>query len=230
MADEKKEKKDNKKDDKEVAEKKSGPDVIGPAVIVSVILLMALAARLKQREAAGGRPFTLSTAVDYIPDWVKDAGRELALSYVILANVVSLFCLIGLVYALIKMLEVEKRWHASLYPQASDLQTEPQKNTRWEQVMFHIASSNPSDWRLAILEADIILDELLDQLGYTGDTIGDKLKKVAKGDFETLDNAWEAHKIRNAIAHEGHDFQLSQLEAQRIIAMYQSVFQEFDYI
>jgi hypothetical protein len=96
--------------------------------------------------------------------------------------------------------------------------------------MVHIGSDNPSDWRLAILEADIILDELLSELGYTGDTIGDKLKKAHRGDFKSLDHAWEAHRIRNAIAHEGQDFVLTQREARRILDLYEMVFREFDYI
>jgi hypothetical protein len=53
---------------------------------------------------------------------------------------------------------------------------------------------------------------------------------VAKGDFKTLDAAWEAHKIRNAIAHEGSDFVLSQRESKRVIGLYEMVFNEFNYV
>ena len=96
--------------------------------------------------------------------------------------------------------------------------------------MEHLNSPNPGDWRLCILEADIMLSEMLNKLNYKGDTIGDKLKTAAKGDFQTLDFAWEAHKIRNAIAHEGADFSLPQLEAKRVINLYKAVFEEFYYI
>ncbi len=101
---------------------------------------------------------------------------------------------------------------------------------RWETVKTHIESSNPNDWRQSILEADIILDELLTKIGYKGDSIGDKLKRVERGDFATLNDAWEGHKVRNQVAHGGSTFSLNHHEAKRAIEHYRRVFEEFYYI
>lgn len=101
---------------------------------------------------------------------------------------------------------------------------------RWKQVMRLINSNNPTDWRLAILEADIMLGDVLTKQGFQGDTIGDQLKGVSKGDFLTLDQAWEAHKIRNQIAHGGSDFQMNEREAKRVVDLYKTVFSEFYHI
>ena len=103
-------------------------------------------------------------------------------------------------------------------------------NPQWQRVLVHVNSQNESDWRLSILEADIMLGDLLDKLSLPGDTIGDKLKVVEKSDFTTVDNAWEAHKIRNRIAHDGVSFQLSGHEARRVIGLYQQIFEEFGII
>jgi hypothetical protein len=100
-------------------------------------------------------------------------------------------------------------------------------NPQWEKILKNIESVNESDWRLAILEADIMLDTLLNNMGLPGDTMGDKLKAVEKSDFMTVDDAWEAHKIRNQIVHEGVNFMLSLHEAKRVIALYKNVFEEF---
>ena len=99
-------------------------------------------------------------------------------------------------------------------------------NPQWERVLNHIESTSESDWRLAVLEADIILDTLLDNMRLPGETMADKLKAVEKSDFTTIDSAWEAHKIRNQIAHEAY-FVLSQHEARRVVGLYQTVFEEF---
>lgn len=104
------------------------------------------------------------------------------------------------------------------------------KNEKWERVIEHINSPEPSDWRLAIIEADIMLDELLTAAGYHGDSVGEKLKAVESSDFTTIENAWEAHKTRNKIAHQGGDFPLNEREAKRAIALFESVFQEFKII
>lgn len=105
-----------------------------------------------------------------------------------------------------------------------------QTNERWQKVEKHIESQNPTDWRLAILEADIILDEMLQKMGYHGAGIGEMLKSVEKSDFLTLDAAWEAHKVRNNIAHQGSDFVMSHPEAKRTVNLYKQVFEEFFFI
>jgi len=104
------------------------------------------------------------------------------------------------------------------------------KNVRWEHVLTLANSESPGDWRTAIIEADIMLDELLTGMSYHGDTLGDKLKSVEASDFRTLDLAWDGHKIRNRIAHHGSDFILTERETKRVIDLYRQVFQEFDYI
>lgn len=97
---------------------------------------------------------------------------------------------------------------------------------KWEKIVKLSESENTSDWRSAIIEADIMLDDLLKKLQLPGDTIGDKLKAVEKSDFVTIDLAWEAHKARNTIAHQS-DILMNKREVRRIISLYEAVFKEF---
>lgn len=103
-------------------------------------------------------------------------------------------------------------------------------NRRWQQILQNVNSENTTDWRMAIIEADIILDEMTVKMGYRGDTLGERLRAVEKSDFNTIDLAWEAHKVRNAIAHDGANYQITQREAKRVIDLYSQVFKEFYYI
>jgi Ca2+/Na+ antiporter len=105
-----------------------------------------------------------------------------------------------------------------------------EQQNRWVNIQELIKSYNANDWRQAIIEADIILEEMLDKMQYEGLTIGDKLKKVEKSDFVTLDRAWSAHKVRNQIAHDGSNFKLSREVAEKTIKDYEEVFREFYYI
>lgn len=100
-------------------------------------------------------------------------------------------------------------------------------SSRWQKIIQYTESNQDSNWRLAIIEADIMLGDLLDTLHLPGDTIGEKLKATEKSDFNTLDYAWEAHKARNMIAHEGTNFLLNQRETRRIIGLYEAVLKEF---
>ncbi|MEK7462133.1 MAG: hypothetical protein AAB618_01000 [Patescibacteria group bacterium] len=99
-------------------------------------------------------------------------------------------------------------------------------SNRLDDVLTHIASPNPNDWKLAIIEADIILDDALKSLGYAGGSLGERLKSISTTQLSTLDEAWEAHKVRNRIAHEGADFVLTKRIAEDTINRYRRVFNE----
>lgn len=104
------------------------------------------------------------------------------------------------------------------------------RHNAWREVVEHLKSDNESDWKVAILEADSILSELLEDLKYDGDNLGERLKSVPKGDMQSIDNAWEAHKMRNRIAHEGATMALTKKELGDTLANFEKVFREFNYI
>ena len=151
-----------------------------------------------------------------------------------MALFISAVLLIGIIYYGLKIYKMHEQDEAFAYatPPVVDKKlagTEivNKMKDRWDKIVQHVESENPGDWRVAIMEADIMLDDMLDKQGYHGESIGDKLKQVEKSDFNTIDEAWEAHKVRNQIAHEGSDFLLTQRRAKEIIAMYERVFREF---
>ncbi len=152
-----------------------------------------------------------------------------------LAIVLSVLFLFGIIYCTekLKMIRQKEHDHFDLKVEEAyetDVKADPGVAKRWDNVMRHIESDNQNDWRQAIMEADIILDDLLNKMEYHGDGVGEKLKRVEKADFDSLDEAWEAHKFRNQIAHQGSTMAINQYEAKRIINLYKKVFTEFYFI
>jgi hypothetical protein len=145
---------------------------------------------------------------------------------------ISLVLLTGIIYSTIRLWQIRRHETAVLraieHPIAAGSSTGA--HLRWSSIVEQASSDNPADWRLAILEADIMLDELLDVQGYHGDTTGEKMKQVERSDFNTIDAAWEAHKLRNEIAHQGSARNLNQREVRRAIDLYEKVFREFSFI
>ncbi|MBI4155884.1 MAG: hypothetical protein HY507_01475 [Candidatus Zambryskibacteria bacterium] len=131
-------------------------------------------------------------------------------------------------YLIRKVIVLRRNENKLLYPEISAV-TES-INPQWEQILNHIESTNENDWRQSIMEADIMLGQILDEMNLPGETMGDKLKAVDRNDFITIDRAWEAHKVRNLIAHEGSGFILTQRQARETITLYQKVFEEFKII
>ncbi len=94
---------------------------------------------------------------------------------------------------------------------------------RWAIIEGYMASSTSALWRIGILEADTMLAEVLREKGYKGVDVGEMLGSAS---FKTVQLAWDAHKIRNKIAHEGSSFSLEEREAKRAYALYEAVFKE----
>ncbi|HAO64898.1 TPA: hypothetical protein DCQ44_02855 [Candidatus Taylorbacteria bacterium] len=151
-------------------------------------------------------------------------------TYVVVATIYSmiLFLIICYVAWLTNEMSAADAKKARLVTVAADLPS--MQAQKWQKVQGHVNSENPAEWRLSILEADVMLEEMMLVQGFHGDSVGEMLKNTSKGDFKTIDAAWEAHKIRNAIAHEGSDFLLSQRESKRVIELYAMVFKEFSYV
>jgi hypothetical protein len=151
-------------------------------------------------------------------------------TFTVLAYVFSIIAIGMLVYFSMRLHQFasdDAEHYTTLTKKEADTALE---HSRWSYIRNLIESTQESDWRQAIIEADIMLDELLTKLGYAGDSVGEKLKLANPTYFHTLDDAWTAHKVRNDIAHRGSAYQLSDQLAYRTISHYENVFREFNEI
>ncbi|MEY2664870.1 MAG: hypothetical protein RIT04_678 [Candidatus Parcubacteria bacterium] len=161
--------------------------------------------------------------------------KTVVTSFMWISLVVSVFCIIGIIISVDGIIRIRRREHELLYAKVVEADQDeavpdPDLSARWQRVLELVESTNDSDWRQAIIEADIMLEDLLVRLGYQGAGVGERLKRANTGDFKTLDKAGEAHGIRNRIAHDGSNFVLNPHEVRRVISLFREVFEEFYYI
>jgi hypothetical protein len=71
----------------------------------------------------------------------------------------------------------------------------------WLKVEQQVDRGNQPSYHLAILNADKLVDKALKLRGYSGDTMGERMKS-AKDTWSNANHVWIAHKLRNQIAHE----------------------------
>ena len=95
----------------------------------------------------------------------------------------------------------------------------------WRHVTVHFAQGDENSLKVAVIEADNLLDEALRLAGYRGVNLGERLKKITSAELPLIDEIWEAHKIRNRLAHES-GFRLDRATAERALEVYQKVFQD----
>ena len=157
-------------------------------------------------------------------------GFDLLAVLKIIATLIAILLIALIVYLKIRIKELKETPHIFLSKVELEGQLQKTKNDRWEKVLEYINSHNASEWKLAILEADNMLDDLTKKMGYQGMNLGERLKSVDINTFSSLDYAWEAHRVRNKIAHEGSDYILNHYEAKRVVALFERVFKDFNYI
>ncbi|MDB5238908.1 MAG: protein of unknown function with transrane region [Candidatus Parcubacteria bacterium] len=164
--------------------------------------------------------------------WIKDFVSLL----IVISFPVSVFLLIAIIYCVEQLKRIKKadakKYDLKVEPAFEDVKASGNADlsAQWEKVTSLLNSENQNDWKQAILEADTMLDKILNSLGYQGSSIGEKLKRVQPGEFKSVQEAWDAHKVRNQIAHDGAAFQVTHHLANHTIQQYRKVFEEFYYI
>ncbi|MBU1178806.1 hypothetical protein KKB69_00480 [Patescibacteria group bacterium] len=144
----------------------------------------------------------------------------------------ALFCFLaalGIIYSFIKLVKVKKKQIAEFAKIIIEAPHE-ERRSKWEKIKKYAESDSSSDWRMAILEADSLLDDIIKKIGYPGETFGERLANINPSQFKSLDEVWHAHKMRNRIAHEGARFELTKDETGYILGLYEKALVEFEYI
>jgi hypothetical protein len=103
----------------------------------------------------------------------------------------------------------------------------PQKEVRdsWKKAQAHFFAGDDNDLKVAIMEADQILESALRHAGVRGANLGERLKNIKQEQMPNLDEVWQAHKLRNQIAHEP-GFKIKRDLAERALGIYEKALQE----
>jgi hypothetical protein len=99
----------------------------------------------------------------------------------------------------------------------------------WQRIEQRLAIGDESQLKLAIIEADKILDEIIKMAGISGETMAERLKKISPAQLTNIEDVWEVHKVRNRIVHEP-DFALTRAEAEYAIEVYRRALKELGLI
>lgn len=93
---------------------------------------------------------------------------------------------------------------------------------RWNSATEKIESG---DYKMGIIEADNMLEDILEDMGAKGDSVREKLDNVES--LKNIDELKEARKIRNNIVHDP-DYRISPEEAKKAFEEYRTAFQDLD--
>lgn len=153
--------------------------------------------------------FEISALFAYLPS--AATWHSLVAAYKALAAVVSFFAVVGIVIVLVRSVEFSRRMQAKKVREAMDRQagiaTESETGEKiardaWAEIIRKLEAHPEEGYRVAIIEADALVDSILKAYGYAGETIAERLRSLPPGELQILTHLWEAHKLRNEIVHD----------------------------
>ncbi|MDP3697071.1 MAG: hypothetical protein Q8R55_03495 [Candidatus Taylorbacteria bacterium] len=98
-------------------------------------------------------------------------------------------------------------------------------DARWKEVREHLTSLREAEWKFAIIEADKIMEAALEGAGFPGETIGERMTLIDKENLNSINDLWQAHKLRNIIAHDPH-YTVKYGEVRQAIENYEKALRE----
>ena len=90
----------------------------------------------------------------------------------------------------------------------------------WKGVKKRLKSGQGSEYKLAIIEADIFLNDVLKKMGYKGETLGEILESITLTTFYNIAEIKSAHNVRNNIIHDPN-YTLTLENAEKTIFAYE---------
>jgi len=92
---------------------------------------------------------------------------------------------------------------------------------RWNRIQKKVNTGLENEYKLAVIEADDFLTELLEDRGYNGNTFEELAMNAGKAALQDMDKIFEAHDVRNTIVH-NPDFKLDESKVKSILIIYES--------
>lgn len=92
---------------------------------------------------------------------------------------------------------------------------------QWAKVRRLVGNKEP---QFAVIEGDKVFDNALKQLGFKGETMGDRLKS-AQPSIKNINEVWSAHKLRNRLVHEP-DVEISMRDVQTALSSFEKALRQ----
>ncbi len=97
----------------------------------------------------------------------------------------------------------------------------------WMKILQRLESELETEYKLSVIEADLLLNDVMKRLGYEGKNLSEKLERVKPEVFKELQLLKEADQIYQNLVYDT-SYHLTQSDAKRIIAEFERALTELD--
>ncbi len=97
---------------------------------------------------------------------------------------------------------------------------------KWEKIKKRLEAGSEEEYKLAVIEADALLNKCLRDLQIGLETLEETLRKrIGSDTISNIEEVKEAHRIRNQIVWQP-DFKLDLEKARELLAIYEKALEE----
>ncbi|NCU41742.1 MAG: hypothetical protein EOM19_03385 [Candidatus Moranbacteria bacterium] len=98
---------------------------------------------------------------------------------------------------------------------------------QWLSVEKHLSGHSSQDWKIAVLEADKIVEDILNKVGFSGENFRERIENVHPDSLEKREELLRAHSVRNAIIKDS-DYVLEKGEARETVQIYEEFLKDWE--
>lgn len=102
-----------------------------------------------------------------------------------------------------------------------------EKFKKLESINKKLAGNKESDYKMAVIEAEDFLKEVLSKMGYKGDSLDEVLNQIDNKILPSIEKVKDVQKIRDSIIH-NPDYDLTKDQAANIVKVYEQALNELE--
>ena len=139
---------------------------------------------------------------------------------------VSAFFILFIVFAALTTHYLEWRFYRSAWEFFSKRPFRAKRIDRqWNKILKRLEAAEESEYKLAVIEADNMMEASLKRMGYGGENLEERLDKLTPATLSNLEEVRRAHQIRNNIVYDP-DYRLSLEETKNVLDIYGQAFRD----
>jgi len=99
--------------------------------------------------------------------------------------------------------------------------------SRWGAIKKRLENQEEKEFKIAIIEADEMIGDLVRRMGYKGENLGEVFQNVPEAQIESIPKVKKAHEIKNRIVQD-EKFAVSLELAKETLGYFEEFLDEFE--
>lgn len=124
----------------------------------------------------------------------------------------------SVLFVIIKLREFRPPF--TLWARAATTPQEKFARGQWQAISARFESGLEADWRTALIEADDLANEILERIGFSGESLAERMEQISSNQFPEIQDLKEAHRVRTNIENIP-GYKLYRTEAESALKKYQ---------